>query len=77
MSLLRGALTHHGAARCMFGVAQVTPAMERLLAPPGSAAAARACVDAALAALDGAHDGRVVPALRVYNSPNNPTYFPA
>jgi HIV-1 Vpr-binding protein len=58
LALPKGPLTHHGFARCLFGVSQVTSAMERLLAPPASstAGAARRCVDAALEALEGGHD---------------------
>ena len=61
LALPRGPLTHNGFTQCLFGVSQITGAMERLLAPTsaGTAAgttAARMCVDAALEALEGGHD---------------------
>ena len=57
-SVPKGQLTHNGFNRCLFGVSQVSQAMERLLAPPASSAGvwAARCVAAALEALDGGHD---------------------
>ena len=58
LALPKGQLTHNGFNRCLFGVAQVSQAMERLLVPPASVAAvwAAKCVGSALDALDGGHD---------------------
>ena len=58
LALPKGQLTHNGFNRCLFGVSQVSQAMERLLAPPASSAGvwAARCVAAALEALDGGHD---------------------
>ena len=58
LALPKGQLTHNGFNRCLFGLSQVSQAMERLLAPPASSAGvwAARCVAAALEALDGGHD---------------------